>query len=136
MKIAQILAAFLAFETFQASGDAPVLNYQLNSQLARERDPINNLLKEDSLAGSIGRLTAAACAGVEWVKKGYRRETGPLAFQLHEADMPTDKSMGVQSVVEYKLIGDWLKLNLENDAPLGNLFSPIQTANLLFQVKM
>jgi hypothetical protein len=135
-KVVQLFAFFFMFETLYAFGETPAFNYKLNSQLANERDPVNVLLKEDNMAGAVGRFIASASSGVGWVQKGYYREIGDFTFQLHEADMPTDKSMGVQGKVGYKLIGNWLKLSLENDAPLRDLSVPIQTANLLLQVRM
>jgi len=136
LKVAQLFALFFMLGTLYAYGETHTFNYELNSQLTHERDPLNALLKEDGMAGSVGRFIATASSGVGWIQKGYYREVGDFIFQLHEADMPTDKSMGVQGMVGYKLIGDWLKLSLENDAPLRNLSVPIQTAKFLLQVRM
>jgi len=134
--VAQLVAVILMFGTPCAFGETPAFNYELNSRLTHERDPVNVLLKEDNMVGAVGRFIASASSGVEWVQKGYCREIGDFIFQLHEADMPTDKSMGVQGMVGYKLIGDWLKFSLKNDVPLRNFSVPIQTANLIFQIRM
>lgn len=128
-----MMTVFLVLGTLEAFGGVVPFSYQTNAKLERDRDPINDLIMEDNVAGAIGRFAATANSGVQWAKKGYHHTMGSFDFRLQETNAP---SLGVRTVLEWKLIGDLLKLSVENAVPLQSPSNPVQSAHLILQVHL
>ncbi len=110
--------------------------YRLNPQIVRESDPVYELLKEDTLAGAMSRMAVTVGSGVQWFRKGYHRQIGLFDLHVRETDMPGSRDLGVRSSISCKLVGNRLRFDLRNDASLDGSSRSVQSANVVFQVRL
>jgi len=118
-----------------AQDPAKTAIFKLNAQIAMQNDPVWLLLREDSLAGELGRLGFAIGSGLESIKRGYKRQIGPFSFYIREAGMPTDGRPGVSSSIRCPL-AEHLILDLENCSPVDFSQSSVQRARLSFEIHL
>jgi len=110
--------------------------YELNPQIVKASDPIWEALKRDSAAGAIGRFAVTMGSSIQWLRRGYHRQVGLFDIHVGEADMPGSGEPGFRSSIGCNLVGDHLKFDLRNDSPLDGSADRVQSANLVFQVRM